>query len=344
MKKDFNNPFFRWENGTFITVDQTKLPFKEEYIKLSTLTDYYDAIKKLKVRGAPAIGVVACYGVLSTVYRNKNFEKARIESLKSIEKLKKARPTAVNIFNLLEKMKKIIENFDEKDYLLFRNKIEDFCEQAYNYEVYTCEKMADYGYRLIQNGMNVLTHCNTGMLATLGIGTALGIIFRAFQKGIKFHLFIPETRPLLQGGRLTVFEAEKFKIPYTLITDNTRGYLFSKNKIDITFVGADRIALNGDTANKIGTCESAILSYHFKKPFYVVAPTTTFDRNITTGDLINIEERNKEEILSVNGKKISIAKDVLNPAFDITPSKYITGIITEKGIIKPEKGCIKNIL
>ncbi|HAF07820.1 MAG: S-methyl-5-thioribose-1-phosphate isomerase [bacterium] len=344
MKKDFKNPFFRWENGVFVTVDQTKLPFKEEYIKLITLKDYYDAIKKMKVRGAPAIGIVACYGVLSTVYRNKKLKKAKRESLKSIEKLKNARPTAVNIFNLLEKMKVIIENFNGNDYLLFRRKLEDFCEKTYKYEVYTCDRMADYGYRLIKNGMNVLTHCNTGMLATSGIGTALGVILRAFQKGVKFHLFIPETRPLLQGGRLTVFEAEKFKIPYTLITDNTRGYLFSRNKIDITFVGADRIALNGDTANKIGTCESAILSYHFKKPFYVVAPTTTFDGNITDGDKIIIEERKKEEVLSINGKRISIAKNVFNPAFDITPSKYITGIITEKGIIKPEKGCIKNIL
>lgn len=344
MNESFKNPFFRWDDGIFITIDQTKLPFKETYIKLYDTQDYYDAIKKLKVRGAPAIGVVASFGVLSSIYRNKNFKKAKEESLKTIEILKTARPTAVNIFNLLEKMKVIIESFDSNDYQFFKDEIFEFCKKVYDYEVYTCEKMADYGYRLIKNGMNVLTHCNTGMLATPGIGTALGIIFKAHEKNIKFNLFIPETRPLLQGSRLTVFEVEKFKIPYTLITDNMRGYLFLQGKIDITFVGADRIALNGDTANKIGTFESALFSYYFKKPFYVVAPTTTFDRKIKTGREITIEERKKEEIISIQSKKITIAKNVFNPAFDVTPSKFITGIITEKGIIKAKRECIKKIL
>lgn len=344
MSESFKNPFFRWDNGSFITIDQTKLPFKEKYIKLYYAKDYYDAIKKLKVRGAPAIGVVACYGVLSSIYRNKNFKKAKEESLKTIEILKSARPTAVNIFNLLDKMKVIIESFDKHDYEIFKDKIHKFCENVYNYEVFTCEKMADYGYRLIKNGMNVLTHCNTGMLATPGIGTALGIIFKAHYKNIKFNLFIPETRPLLQGSRLTVFEVEKFKIPYTLITDNMRGYFFSKDKIDIVFVGADRIALNGDTANKIGTFESALFANYFNKPFYVVAPTTTFDRKIKTGAEITVEERKKEEITFIQNKKISTAKNVFNPAFDITPSKFITGIITEKGIVKAKKEWIKRIL
>jgi len=343
MKK-LINPFFRWENGTFITIDQTRLPFYESILKLYYPDEYFDAIKKLKVRGAPAIGIVAAYGVLSTVYRYKKFTKAKTESLKTIELLKTARPTAVNIFNILEELKKLIENFDSNDYKHFKDSIENFCKKRLEYEVYTCEKISIYGSELIKNGMNILTHCNTGMLATPGIGTALGIIFKAFIMGKRFHLFIPETRPLLQGSRLTVYEAEKLKLPYTLVTDNMRGFLFSKNMIDITFVGADRIALNGDTANKIGTYESAILSYVHKKPFFVVAPTTTFDKKLSSGKGIKVEERKTDEIISILNKRISIAKNTFNPAFDITPSKYITGIITEKGIIKPKSECIKKIL
>jgi len=338
------NSYFKWENGVFTTINQRELPLKEVYLKLKKLDDYYIAIKELKVRGAPAIGVVALFAIASHVYEETSYDKILRKADEAIKKLKTARPTAVNIFNGFESLQNKIKSLKTDDAKDLKNLIENEAVTLYNYEVMTCEKMAEYGSPLIKDGMNVLTHCNTGMLATPGIGTALGVMFKAFENGIKFHVYVPETRPLLQGSRLTVYELEKMNIPYTLITDNMRGHLFSNRKIDIVFVGADRIALNGDIANKIGTFESAFLAYHHKVPFYVVAPTTTFDRNINSGRDIEIEQRKSNEVTSIGNIPISIAKSVYNPSFDVTPAEYISSIITEKGVVKSEIKCIKQLL
>ncbi|MDD3802896.1 MAG: S-methyl-5-thioribose-1-phosphate isomerase [bacterium] len=337
------NPYFRWENGVLHTINQRELPSKESWLKLKKLDDYFNAIRELKVRGAPAIGVVALFAVASAVYEENDSAIIRKKSLEVVEKLKTARPTAVNIFNGLEALKTKIDAFNKENGEEMKEMIEREAVSLFEYEVMTCDKMAENGAPLIKDGMNVLTQCNTGMLATPGIGTALGVMFKAFENNIKFHVYVPETRPLLQGGRLTVYELEKMNIPYTLITDNMRGHLFYNRKIDIAFVGADRIALNGDTANKIGTFESAFLAHHHKIPFYVVAPTTTFDRKINSGKDIEIELRKNEEVTSIGGVSVSIAKSVYNPAFDVTPAEYITSIITEKGIVKSEVECIKQL-
>ncbi len=337
------NKFFIWKNNTLRTINQKKLPLKEEWIELRTIKDYFSAIKELKVRGAPAIGVCAGFGILSSISKINNIQIMKKTIIRNCNYLRTSRPTAVNLFYVLNKIENITLNYNGNSCIELKNKIKKFVVSHYKYEVQTCEKMANYGVKLIKNNMNILTHCNTGMLATPGIGTALGIIYKAKEKKKNIHVYVPETRPLLQGGRLTIYEFEKANILYTLITDNMRGLLFKENKIDIVFVGADRIALNGDTANKIGTYESAVLAYYHKIPFYIVAPISTFDKNAKTGKNIIIEKRDPKEVKQILNKKISIAKNVFNPAFDITPAKLITGIITEKGIIKAKRECIKKL-
>ncbi|MGE3062876.1 MAG: S-methyl-5-thioribose-1-phosphate isomerase [bacterium] len=340
----FKNPYFKWENGIFTTINQKELPHKETFLKLKKLDDYFLAIKELKVRGAPAIGVAALFAVASHIYEEKDYNIIFRKANEAIDKLKTSRPTAVNIFNALEHLRGSMDSLKTESAQDLKSLIENEALALYDYEVMTCDKMAENGCGLIKDGMNVLTQCNTGMLATPGIGTALGVMFKAFENNVKFQVYVPETRPLLQGGRLTVYELEKMNIPYTLITDNMRGHLFSNRKIDIVFVGADRIALNGDTANKIGTFESAFLAFHHKIPFHIVAPTTTFDKNINSGRDIEIELRKNEEVTQVGECRVSIAKNVYNPAFDVTPAEYITSIITEKGIVKAEVECIKQQL
>ncbi len=334
------NPYFVYENNSLRTIDQRKLPLIEDWIQLKTIDDYFTAIKKLKVRGAPAIGVTAAFGVLSAISNENSIEKIREKGFSAIQILSKSRPTAVNLFYALNKIKAILNDLDVKDIQKFKDTIKDEVFSIFDYEIDTCNKMADFGNELIKEKMNVLTHCNTGMLASPGIGTALGIVYRAFEMKKDIRVYVPETRPLLQGGRLTIYELNKAGIPYTLLTDNMRGYIFDKGLIDIVIVGADRIAINGDTANKIGTYESAVLAKAHNIPFYITAPISTIDFSIDSGKDIIVEHRDANEITSINGKKISIAQNTINPAFDITPNTLINGIITEKGIVKP---CRKEI-
>ncbi len=334
------NPYFVYENNSLRTIDQRKLPLVEDWIQLKTIDDYFTAIKELKVRGAPAIGVTAAFGVLSALSHENSIEKIREKGFSAIQTLSKSRPTAVNLFYALNKMKTILNDLDITDVQKFKDTIKNEAFSVFNYEIDTCNKMADFGNELIKEKMNILTHCNTGMLASPGIGTALGIAYRAFEMKKDIHVYVPETRPLLQGGRLTIYELNKAGIPYTLLTDNMRGYIFDKGLIDIVLVGADRIAINGDTANKIGTYESAVLAKAHNIPFYVAAPVSTIDFSIDTGKDIIVELRDANEVTSINGKKISIALNTINPAFDITPNTLINGIITEKGIVKP---CRKEI-
>ena len=338
MKKVPVKPF--WWNGSLYVIDQTKLPEKEIVLKIDRVKRVYDAIKNLKVRGAPLIGCFAAYGIVVSFIENKKMDVERLKKkIKSdIEKLKSSRPTAYNLFYALERMNKIIDSFKDEDKEgLFKRLLKE-AEDIYNEDLNACYKIGIYGEKLIKDGANILTHCNAGGLATSGFGTALAPIYLAKQNGKKIHVYVDETRPVLQGARLTCWELEKNRIPYTLICDNMAGYLMSKSKIDIVITGADRIAKNGDTANKIGTYSLAVLANYHKIPFYIAAPISTFDFDIEDGSKIPIEERNENEVKKINGKYISPKKaKVFNPAFDVTPNNLITGFITEKGILKAEE-------
>ncbi|MCM8804350.1 MAG: S-methyl-5-thioribose-1-phosphate isomerase, partial [Candidatus Omnitrophica bacterium] len=271
MKKSIVKPFW-WKGGLFI-IDQNKLPEKEIVLKLDKVEKVYNAIKNLKVRGAPLIGCVAAYGVCVSFLEN---ERMSVPNLKNKIKqdifyLKNSRPTAYNLFYVLNRMEKVIENFNEKSKgKLFRSLLKE-AKNIYEEDLNACYKIGVFGSKLIKNRMNILTHCNAGGLATTGFGTALAPIYIAKKEGKKIHIYVDETRPVLQGARLTAWELKKNKIPYTLICDNMAGYLMSKGKIDIVIVGADRIAKNGDTANKIGTYSLAVLANYHKIPFYIAA-------------------------------------------------------------------------
>lgn len=342
MEKIPVKPFW-WKNGLFI-LDQRKLPEKKVVLKISKVKEVYDAIKELKVRGAPLIGCISAYGVVVSFYENKNLplHKLKEKIKEDIKLIKSSRPTAYNLFFALDRMERIIDNFDGENKKELLEKLLSEAENIYRENLEACYKIGNFGEKLIKDGMNILTHCNAGGLATSGFGTALAPIYIAKKKGKKIHVYVDETRPVLQGARLTTWELEKNKIPYTLICDNMAGYLMSKRKIDIVIVGADRIAKNGDTANKIGTYSLAVLANYHKIPFYVAAPISTFDFNINDGSEIPIEERNKDEVKKINGKYICPKNsNVYNPSFDVTPHYLITGFITEKGIIKPDE--IKNL-
>lgn len=327
---------FEFENDKLIVLDQRKLPFEKEYFVCSTYQDAYIAIKDMIIRGAPLIGIVAAYGVVlgfkEIIEKNEDLEKI----YEILNHLASSRPTAVNLFWALERMKKVFEearNLSKSQIysLLLQEakKIEDE-DKSIN------KKIGEHGNTLIKQGANILTHCNAGALATGGYGTALGVIREAFFSGKNIHVYVDETRPYLQGARLTAFELSEDKIPNTVICDNMAGYLMKLGKIDCVIVGADRIALNGDTANKIGTYSLSVLAKHHGIPFYVAAPVSTIDFNIKSGLEIPIEERSENEIRFFNGKKIIPDESkVFNPAFDVTPAENITAIITEKGVIFP---------
>ena len=338
-----NNPFFNYTEDYAEIIDQTKLPCNEEYIKLITVDSFYEAIRSLRVRGAPAIGVTAAYGCFMDVREN-NSDSFREKVVSNIDYLKKSRPTAVNLFNNLSEMQDTLNNMPDDNPSIMRKKLHSKAEEIRDFEIYTCNEMAKNGIVALNKYKNILTHCNTGMLATPGMGTALGILYELYNTNKDVHVYVPETRPLLQGGRLTVYELMKQGVPHTLITDSMRGTLMNRGRIDAVITGADRIALNGDTANKIGTLESAVLARHFNIPFFIAAPTSTIDKDTHSGESIDIEERNGDEIRNINGNCISVSDNVYNPAFDITPAELITGIITEKGVIEPCKSAVSSLL
>ncbi|MEW6170779.1 MAG: S-methyl-5-thioribose-1-phosphate isomerase [Candidatus Omnitrophota bacterium] len=333
-----------WRNDKIRIIDQTKLPLKLAYLDIEDINSLVSAIKQLKVRGAPALGASAGLGLYLGLKNSKakNFS----EFKKHLEKVSKyiasSRPTARNLFWALERMKKIAY----QNYLRPIKEIKNILlKEALNLleeDRTICRKMAEFGEKLIKNGDTILTICNTGILATVDYGTALGVIYKAKEKGKKFRVFACETRPLLQGARLTSWELLQNKIDTTLICDNMAASLMQKGKIDIIFVGADRIACNGDTANKIGTYNLAVLAKFHRIPFYVVAPTSTFDLSIKNGRGIPIEERSNLEVIEIANKFIAPKNiKVYNPAFDVTPNELITGIVTEVGILrKPFKKSI----
>jgi methylthioribose-1-phosphate isomerase len=327
-----------WKNNQVILIDQTRLPLDEVYLKISDYRELGEAIKQLKVRGAPAIGIAAAFGVCLGANdidtdNNEDFTK-RLTII--IDELATTRPTAVNLFWALHRMSVTLEHNKNKTTNEIKKQLLEEAFAILEEDRIICQKMGKNGASLIKDGDSVLTHCNSGALATGGIGTALGAIHFAFNQGKNIKVFADETRPLLQGARLTTWELIKAGIDVTLICDDMAAYIMQQGLVDCVMLGADRIAKNGDVANKIGTYGLAVSANYHKIPFYVVAPTTTFDRSIKSGAEIPIEQRAAEEITSGFGKQTAPNDvQVYNPAFDVTPNELITAIISEQGIYDP---------
>lgn len=331
-------PTITWKKDCVRIIDQTKLPLRLEYIDCRNAQCVWDAIKTLKVRGAPAIGIAGAFGVVLGLNEIKTDDYAAFKEKvgKVIDYLASSRPTAVNLFWALKRMQNIVYTNSDMSVRRIRRLLFKEAEKILEEDRGICRKMADFGSRLIKNGDCLLTICNAGALATADYGTALGVFYRAREKEKHFKVFACETRPLLQGARLTAWELKKHNIDVTLIADNTAGLLAKEGKIAKVFVGADRIAANGDTANKIGTFNLSLISFYHKIPFYVVAPSSTFDLNLKSGSHIPIEHRKAREVLELQSKKTtSPGIKVYNPAFDVTPYRYISGFVTEKGLIYP---------
>jgi methylthioribose-1-phosphate isomerase len=325
-----------WKDGIVTIIDQTKLPNEVVWVKLKNSTDMAFAIKEMKVRGAPLIGVSAAYGLALTAFHSKAETRGDLmkELEESSEALRKTRPTAVNLFWAIDRvMKRARETSGSKERL-----VEAVVAEARGMadeDVLVNQKMGKYGAGLIKDGDVVLTHCNAGSLATVDYGTALGVVRAAVERGKKVSVIADETRPKLQGARLTCYELKRDEIPVTLISDTMVGYVMSKGLVDKVVVGADRIVKDA-VLNKIGTYNVAVLAKEHGIPFYVAAPTSTIDSTITSEEAV-IEERSPEEVTNVRSERIAPeGVKVLNPAFDITPMKYVTAIITEKGIIHPD--------
>ncbi len=327
----------RWVDNSIRIVDQTELPEKEIYLSIKSVDQLIDAINKLKIRGAPALGIVGAFGMaLALVEILKIEDDGFLEKVRRIgKKITLSRPTAVN---LAWGVKRILRNIENNRKLHPKELTEKAIAEAnmmLEEDIRCCQLLGKIGSGLIKNGYSVLTHCNTGGLATGGFGTALGVIVTAHQQKKHTHVYVNETRPVLQGSRLTAWELQKEGIEHTVITDSMAGYMMEQKKIDCVIVGADRITVNGDTANKIGTYTLAVLSEKHNIPFYVAAPTCTIDPQTKSGKEIQIEERRSEEITHFNGQQIvPKGSKVYNPAFDVTPGSMITAIITEKKIYK----------
>lgn len=323
-----------FENTKLYILDQTILPAKEEFIEVKSISHMVEIIKDLKVRGAPAIGISAGLCLYQFCDQMKSSEEFRAAATL----LRESRPTAVNLMVVIDEIVKL--SFEDG----WREKVKSRALEFYHEDVKLCEAMGKIGAELINDGDGILHHCNTGGLATAGIGTALGVIKTAHDQGKKIHVYVDETRPLLQGGRLTTYELKKWGIPYTLITDNMAAQVMKEGKIQKIFVGADRIALNGDFANKIGTYSLSVLAHFHNIPMYPVAPYTTIDFHLKDGSAIPIEQRDGDEVRGVKGSfgKIiwsPIDSPTYNPSFDVTPSTLIAGLVTEKGFFSASDLC-----
>ena len=323
-----------WLDGRLRILDQSRLPREQIFADLDNYHDVNLAIKEMKVRGAPAIGVAAAYGIAlgASNIETANKDEFLAQLNQVIQTFTASRPTAVNLFQAINRMKKAAKGDGVTE---IKNSLVNEAKRIHQEEVTATKQLSQLGAGLIKDGFTLLTHCNAGPLATAGYGTALGVIKAAKEQGKKVSVFATETRPLLQGARLTTWELRQEDIPVTLITDSMAGYFMQQRKIDCVIVGADRIAANGDVANKIGTYTLAVLAKESKIPFYVAAPTSTIDLSLSSGDEISIEERSPDEVTHIQG--VLIAPEGIraaNPAFDVTPHSYITAIITEKGIIR----------
>ena len=329
-----------WIDNYSKMVDQTKFPEKFEYVKITTADEMYNAIKTMIVRGAPAIGIAGAHAVVLYAQELENLNLSKDEFTKRLleksEYIKSARPTAVNLMWAVEKQKDIIKNFNGTiTELIFA--LRENGKKLENEDIQINKKIGDYGAEIVPQGATILTHCNAGALATVGYGTALGVVRSAFAKDKTVQVFADETRPRQQGARITTLELTMDGIPTTLITDGMCSYFMKKGIIDVVITGADRIASNGDSANKIGTYTLAIAAKYHNVPFYIAAPLSTIDTSIKSGDEIIIEERDRKEVTHINGKPICAdGVNIINPGFDVTPNELIAGIITEKGILRPD--------
>mgnify|MGYP001575081177 CR=1 FL=1 len=345
-----NNQNYRtvWmQNSSVYLINQQLLPHKFEIYQSKNHIETANAIKTMIVRGAPAIGATGAFGIAQAAleFNGDNIENFKNHVEKAANILKSTRPTANDLFYAIDFVKnKILKNFNvenvKKDAVKYANEYADW-------NVELCRKIGEHGNKIIKNNQNILTHCNAGALACVDFGTALSPIRIAHYNKKNIFVYVDETRPRNQGASLTAWELAQEKISHSIIADNAAGFFMKKKEVDIIIVGADRIAMNGDVANKIGTYEKAVLAKENNVPFYVAAPLSTFDINSKNGEDIPIEERSEDELLYIHGidenkimRKIRIAPEespAKNPAFDVTPARYITGIITEKGIIKPTK-------
>jgi methylthioribose-1-phosphate isomerase len=330
-----------WTDGGVRFIDQTKLPMEETYVNCTTHEQVADVIRTMVVRGAPAIGVSAAMGIALGVKNSKaeNVGELKKEFDQICDVIGKTRPTAVNLFWAIERMQKKFERLRAHQLGQIKTELIEEAKRLHAEDIAANQAMGRHGATLMPNSGGVLTHCNAGALATAGYGTALGVIRAAVEAGKKIHVYADETRPFLQGSRLTAWELMKDGIPTTVISDNMAGAMMRQGKIGAIVVGADRIAANGDVANKIGTYSVGVLAKENGIPFYVAAPLSTIDFNCPDGGGIPIEQRNAKEVTHIAGKQmVPDGVSVENPAFDVTPAKYVNAIITERGIAREPYG------
>lgn len=328
-----------WKDGYVRIIDQTFLPGRQVYCDIRDVGQMWDAIKKLKVRGAPAIGIAAAYAFYLGIkdLPETNFASFKIEVDRIADYLSSSRPTAVNLHWALERLKSSIHAYKEKPIAEIKSLVLQIAKTIHEEDKRICKKMGLAGEGLIPEKANILTHCNTGSLATGLYGTALSVIYHAHKAGKNIHVWVDETRPLLQGARLTAWELMKAEIPMTLIVDSAAGHVIKSGQVDLIITGTDRVAANGDTANKIGTYTLSVLAKENTIPFYIAAPLSSIDMSIDSGADIPIEERDAKEITDFGSKPVAPDKvQTFNPAFDVTPAENITAFITEKGIIRPD--------
>ncbi len=327
--------------GTVRLIDQRKLPIEEVYVECRDLADVAHAIRTMQIRGAPAIGVAGAMGLAlgAKTIRTDGFAAFFEELSRKAEELLRTRPTAVNLAWGIERMKRCAEKNRDLPVPAIVQALIQEAQAIREEDIRGNRQMGEYGKEFIPDGAAVLTHCNAGALATAGYGTALGVIRAAHAAGKRVSVWVDETRPFLQGARLTAWELHKDGIPVTLITDNMAGHLMQRGRIDLVIVGADRIARNGDVANKIGTYTLAVLAKEHGIPFCVAAPMSTLDLSLKAGDEIPIEERSPEEVTTWAGIRTApVGISVVNPVFDVTPARYITAIITDRGVARPPYG------
>jgi methylthioribose-1-phosphate isomerase len=326
------------DNNELIFLDQTLLPLKEKYIKTRDYKDVAEAITNLRIRGAPLIGIAAAYGVVLGIqkFSSENMKNFQIHFFKLVDEFRNTRPTAKNLFYALDRLEKVFKENEDKGTEEITILLLEEADRMYDEDIEMCRRIGINGADLIGDEMNILTHCNAGELATGGIGTALGIIYTAKQQGKDVFVYAEETRPLLQGSRLTAYELEKNEIEYELIIDSMGANLMKEQMVDCVIVGADRIAPNGDAANKVGSYSLAVNCAYHKVPFYVAAPSSTIDFDIETGGDIEIEERDPGEVRTVHGERVTNDDvPVLNPAFDVIPHELVSAIITEYKVHYP---------
>ena len=337
----------KWVDGCLEIIDQRLLPMEFVKLRCTDVEQVYDAIKTLAVRGAPAIGVTGAYGLVLAIQKiGAGLEQAISVLVDAKERLASSRPTAVNLFWALDRVEKVAKDFvstnPNASVQSLQERVLEEANAICQEDVDMCRRIGENGEKFIEDGASILTHCNAGALATAGQGTALSLMFEAQKKGKKFKVYADETRPLLQGARLTAWELKQAGIDVTVLCDNMAGWLMKQGRISAVVTGADRIVANGDAANKIGTYSLSVLAKENGIPFYIAAPSSTFDLSIKSGNEIPIEQRAAEEVTKIGGTQVAPEEiDVYNPAFDVTDSQNITAIITEKGVI--EKPNIDNV-